>query len=179
MLDCFYNRQRRPIIDHQSPRYSKTMQVPSIPNLPDQIQVQGIIPEEYDSDQLGIVIVDHGSKRDESNQYVKQIALIFRQQTGFKIVEPAHMELAAPDIDAAYQSCVAQGARYIVVHPYFLAPGRHWHEDIPELARMAAQKHPNTACVVTPPLGIHEAMIQIMNTRVQNALPSTSETTND
>ena len=178
MLESFYNRRRRLIIDHQSPRYSKTMQIPSILNLPDQIQVQGIIPEDYNLDQLGIVIVDHGSRRDESNQYVKQIAQMFRQQTDFKIVEAAHMELAAPDIDTAYKSCVAQGARYIVVHPYFLAPGRHWQEDIPELARMASEKHPNTACVVTPPLGIHEAMIQIMSTRVQNALPSTSETTN-
>ena len=75
------------------------MQVPSILNLPDQIQVQGIIPENYNLDQLGIVIVDHGSRRDESNQYVKQIAQMFRQQTDFKIVEAAHMELAAPDID--------------------------------------------------------------------------------
>ena len=117
MLEYFYNKRRRLIIDHQSPQYSKTMQVPSILNLPDQIQVQGIIPEDYDPDQLGIVIVDHGSRRDESNQYVKQIAQMFRQQTDFKIVEAAHMELAAPDIDTAYQSCCSS-ARYIVVHPF-------------------------------------------------------------
>ena len=143
-----------------------------IPELPSRISVQGTIPASYDPDLLAVIIVDHGSRRTESNIYVSAIARLFKENTDVKIVEAAHMELAPPDIDAAYQTCVARGAKYIVVHPYFLAPGRHWHEDIPELARMAAQKHPNTCCVVTPPLGIHPSMVDVMASRIMNALTS-------
>ena len=144
-----------------------------IPNLPKQILVQGSIPEAFDRSLLGVIIVDHGSRRDESNIYVKEMARLFQHYADIKIVEPAHMELASPDIDAAYRACVAQGAQYIVVHPYFLAPGRHWHKDIPELARAAACKHPETSCVVTPPLGIHKSIVDVMATRIMDALPST------
>ena len=35
------------------------------------------------------------------------------------------MELAEPSIEQAFDKCVAQGATFVVVHPYFLAPGRH------------------------------------------------------
>ena len=45
-----------------------------IPNLPKQILVQGSIPEAFDRSLLGVIIVDHGSRRDESNIYVKETA---------------------------------------------------------------------------------------------------------
>ena len=144
-----------------------------IPDLPKQILVQGSIPESFERALLGVIVVDHGSKRDESNIYVQEMARLFQHHADVEIVEPAHMELASPDINAAYQACVARGAQYIVVHPYFLAPGRHWHKDIPELAREAARQHPETSCVVTPPLGIHKSIIDVMATRIMDALPST------
>ena len=143
-----------------------------IPDLPKQILVQGSIPESFERALLGVIVVDHGSKREESNIYVQEMARLFQHHADVEIVEPAHMELASPDINAAYQACVARGAQYIVVHPYFLAPGRHWHKDIPELARQAARQHPETSCVVTPPLGIHKSIIDVMATRIRDALPS-------
>ena len=143
-----------------------------IPDLPKQILVQGSIPESFERTLLGVIVVDHGSKREESNIYVQEMARLFLHHADVEIVEPAHMELASPDINAAYQACVARGAQYIVVHPYFLAPGRHWHKDIPELARQAARQHPETSCVVTPPLGIHKSIIDVMATRIRDALPS-------
>ena len=51
----------------------------------------------------GIVIVDHGSRRDESNAMLEEVARLFgeRFRERFEIVEPAHMELAEPSIAAA------------------------------------------------------------------------------
>ena len=62
------------------------------------------------------------------------------------------------------------GAKYIIVQPYFLAPGRHWHEHIPQLASASAANHPHTSCVVTAPLGIHSAMLQIIADRIDQSL---------
>ncbi|CAN6250247.1 unnamed protein product [Urochloa humidicola] len=55
---------------------------------------------------------------------------MFRARTGYKIVEPAHMELAEPTTKDAFGKCVQQGASRVIVCPYFLSPGRHWKQDI-------------------------------------------------
>src|SRR4051794_33907764 len=95
-----------------------------------------------DDRQLGVVLVDHGSRRDESNAMLLDVVRDFAQATGMPIVEPAHMELAEPSIATAFARCVARGATSVVIFPYFLLPGRHWHDDIPRLAAAAAKGHP-------------------------------------
>ena len=37
-------------------------------------------------------------------------------------------ELAEPSIRDSFASCVEQGAKRIVVSPFFLFPGRHWQQ---------------------------------------------------
>jgi len=119
---------------------------------------------------VGIVIVDHGSRRKESNELLLNVVDLFRQQSGCQNVEPAHMELAEPSIAVAFDRCVQAGAKLVVVHPYFLAPGRHWHEDIPRLAREAAAKHAEVRHLVTAPLGLHALIAQVMQERIETCL---------
>ena len=123
-----------------------------------------------DPGSLGIVIVDHGSRRTESNELLLEVVALFRETTGYAIVEPAHMELAEPTVATAFDRCVQQGARLVVIHPYFLLPGRHWDQDIPQLAAEAAQRHPEVRYLVTDPLGLHPLMIQIMDDRIRHCL---------
>lgn len=118
----------------------------------------------------GIVIVDHGSRRAESNELLLEVVEQFRQASGYEIVEPAHMELAEPSIAAAFARCVEQGATQIIVHPYFLAPGRHWHEDIPRLAQEASTNHAGIRFTVTHPLGPHPLMLKIIQDRIEDCL---------
>src|SRR6187551_3044467 len=91
---------------------------------------------------LGIILVDHGSRREESNDMLHDVVRNFAESSGRPIVEPAHMELAEPSIATAFARCVERGATTVVVFPYFLLPGRHWSEDIPRLAAAAAGQHP-------------------------------------
>ena len=92
----------------------------------------------------GVIIVDHGSRRSESNHLLEELASRFaaRFAEAFDIVEPAHMELAEPTIATAYARCAAQGATRVVVCPFFLGPGKHWTEDIPRLTAAAARQFP-------------------------------------
>jgi sirohydrochlorin ferrochelatase len=115
---------------------------------------------------VGIIVVDHGSRRAESNQLLLQVAALFKQSFAWQIVEPAHMELAEPSMATAFDRVVEQGARLVVVHPYFLAPGRHWREDIPQLAAAAAARHAGVQHLVTAPLGMHPLLQQVMQQRV-------------
>lgn len=119
---------------------------------------------------LGIVLVDHGSKRDEANTLLEDVAQLFRGATGAPVVEIAHMELAEPTIAQAFARCVAQGAKRVVVHPYFLAPGRHSTTDIPRLVAEAAANHPAVSYTVTAPLGLDPRMSGIIFDRILQSL---------
>ena len=123
---------------------------------------------------LGIILVDHGSKKAEANQLLLDVADRFRAATGARIVEPAHMELAAPSIADAFAACVRQGAKRIVVHPYFLAPGRHSTSDIPRMAAEAAAAHPEVSYKVSEPLGLDDRLIAAAADRVRDAAGSSN-----
>ncbi|KAI5442327.1 hypothetical protein KIW84_011409 [Lathyrus oleraceus] len=95
---------------------------------------------------------------------------MFRNKTGYKIVEPAHMEMAKPTIGDAFQSCVQQGARRVIIAPFFLATGKHINKDIPSLSAEAAKKHPGVSYIITPPLGLHVLLVDIVNERINSCL---------
>ncbi len=121
-------------------------------------------------DEIGVIVVDHGSRRRQSNDMLLDVVAMFQQHSGYKIVEPAHMDLAEPSIADAFDRCVQRGVRLIVLHPYFLLPGRHWEQDIPTMAAAAAQKHPGVPFLVTAPLGLHPLMAEIMSQRIEHCL---------
>ena len=118
----------------------------------------------------GIIIVDHGSRRTESNRLLEEVARQFGQRflQTYDIVEAAHMELAEPSIASAYARCVQRGATRIVVCPFFLGPGKHWTGDIPRLAAEASVNHPGTRYHVTMPLGIDELILELLFKRANH-----------
>jgi sirohydrochlorin ferrochelatase len=126
-----------------------------------------------DKRRIGVIVVDHGSRRDESNELLLDVVRQFEAATGLAIVEPAHMELAEPSIDTAFSRCVARGAETVVVFPYFLLPGRHWNDDIPQLTAAASRKHPAVRYLVTAPFGLHPLMAEVMRQRVGHCLAHT------
>jgi sirohydrochlorin ferrochelatase len=121
-------------------------------------------------EKLGVVIVDHGSRRKASNDLLEEFVRMYREQTGRPIVELAHMEIAEPDIDTAFGRCVEQGATLVAISPFFLSPGRHWQEDIPALAAEAAAKHPGVGHFVAAPIGMHPLMAEIVDSRLETCL---------
>jgi len=123
-----------------------------------------------DQEMPGIIVVDHGSRRDESNAMLVDVVRSFAEATGMPIVEPAHMELAEPSIATAFDRCVERGATTVVVFPYFLLPGRHWSDDIPRLAAAAAKKHLGVRYLVTAPFAMHPLMAQVIQQRINHCL---------
>lgn len=127
-------------------------------------------PDLTSLDRTGVIIVDHGSRRAESNAMLERFVEEFRGTQGYSIVEPAHMELAEPSIGTAFDRCVARGAEVVVVCPYFLLPGKHWNHDIPNLTREAAERHPGVRFMVTAPIGLHPMMRDVIDSRIRHCL---------
>jgi sirohydrochlorin ferrochelatase len=117
-----------------------------------------------------IIIVDHGSRRSESNRMLEEVARLFAQRftTKYDIVEPAHMELAEPSIAQSYATCVKRGATRVVVCPFFLGPGKHWTSDIPRLTAEAAMDHPGTEYHVAQTLGIDDLILDLLDKRASH-----------
>lgn len=118
----------------------------------------------------GVVIVDHGSRKEESNRRLEQFVELFRSRTDYRVVEPAHMELASPSIEEAFGSCVRTGVSSILLVPFFLLPGRHWQEDLPRLARLASETHGSVPYMLSAPIGVHEGLVDILRERMETCL---------
>ena len=123
------------------------------------------------SSERGIIIVDHGSRRPESNDMLVEVARLFAERfaSDHTVVEPAHMELAMPDIAAAYARCVERGASDVTLVPFFLAKGKHWTKDIPSLTAQAAADHPGTTYRIAEPLGIDDLILDLLKKRADTA----------
>ena len=117
-----------------------------------------------------LILIDHGSTVDEANDLLLSIKekLLSNPECEFDIVEYCHMELASPTLEDAFTSCVNSGAGEIVVHPYFLAPGRHSKTDIPNMVEAASSKFPDVKCKITEPLGLHDKIIEVIISRVNS-----------
>jgi hypothetical protein len=91
---------------------------------------------------VGILLMDHGSRNQASNDRLHELAKLYQSTlllTSNVIVRAAHMEIASPSIPEAIQDLLDEGVEEIVAHPYFLSPGRHVVEDIPEIIASAVR----------------------------------------
>ena len=116
-----------------------------------------------------MLVVGHGSRREEANRDVQEAARRIAERGDFALVEAAFLEIARPDVAEGFARLVERGARHVVVHPYFLSPGRHTRGDIPVEVRAAAEKHPGVTYQITEPLAAHRLVIDASVERIREA----------
>ena len=110
----------------------------------------------------GLLLVDHGSRRAESNAQLDDMAARVRALAPGDLVAAAHMEIAEPTIGQVIDALVAQGAREIVVLLYFLSDGRHSRTDVPALVAEAIALHPGVSARCGQALGPHDALARLL-----------------
>lgn len=115
-----------------------------------------------------ILIIDHGSKVQEANDMLFEVAGLLRELAKNTIVEVAHMELAEPSIAQGFEACVKLGATHVTAVPYMLSPGRHSTLDIPSLVKHAAKNYPEISFTVSEPLGVHQKICEVVLERATN-----------
>jgi sirohydrochlorin ferrochelatase len=111
---------------------------------------------------LGLLLIDHGSRRAEANRQLDDMAERVRRLRPQALVLAAHMELAPPDLAAGFADLVARGATRIAILPFFLGDGRHLSEDIPRLATVAAAGYPGVEWSIGAALGPHDALAALL-----------------
>jgi len=112
-----------------------------------------------------LLLVAHGSRVTSSNDTVVKLVDKLRpklESYGFEAVAHAFLELTTPGIPEGIQQLVSSGATQVVVLPYFLAPGTHVVDDVPELISEARESHPNVSFKVMPYLGGVDGIIDLI-----------------
>lgn len=116
-----------------------------------------------------VLVVGHGSRRQEANEDVREAARRIGERGGFDLVEAAFLEIEHPSIHEGFTRLVERGARDITVHPYFLSPGRHTRGDIPVEVRAVAERHEGINYRITEPLSAHPLVIEASVERINEA----------
>lgn len=111
-----------------------------------------------------LVLVAHGSRREVSNEEVRLLAqrLADRAGSGYGAVHSAFLELARPSIPEGIEQCIHEGAKEVIVLPYFLSAGRHVAEDIPAEVQIKRDEHPAVTIQIAPYLGRSEELADIL-----------------
>lgn len=113
-----------------------------------------------------IVIVDHGSRSALANEVVVEVARLVQARAGDRAeVRHAHLELQEPSLRRVIDECVAAGARIVSVQPFFLAPGKHAGQDIPELVAAARRQHPHVQFELGRVIGADPLLAELVASR--------------
>ncbi len=124
---------------------------------------------------LGLLLVDHGSRRIEANaQVVDMAGRVARLMPPGTPITSAHLEVCPPTIAEGVAWLLAQGVDELRVLPYFLSDGRHLREDIPAQVREALRADPQVRFVIGGALGPDDVLAALLLRRaeVTVALPS-------
>lgn len=131
----------------------------------------------------GLLVVGHGSRREEANEDVREASRRIAELGGFPLVQAAFLEIRDPNISEGFARLIEQGANHVIVHPYFLSPGRHTRGDIPVEVSEAAAKYASVTYNITEPLTAHPLVIEacverIRETELFTTIAPRSEPTN-
>ena len=120
-------------------------------------------------ERVAILLFAHGSRVEEANQSVRELAREVERQGPYTYVRPAFLELGAPKLATAVHEAAEAGFRRVIVIPYFLTLGLHLRRDLPSLVEAEKQKFPDLEIIVGQPLEGHPLMTSIIFERIQQA----------
>jgi sirohydrochlorin ferrochelatase len=116
-----------------------------------------------------ILLIAHGSRRQEANDDLRQLAAMLAERCPDEIIECAYLELAEPTIPQGMQACAEQGATRVRMLPWFLSAGAHVTDDLSRYRRELAEMFPGMEIRLCPPLGLHPKMVDILLERLQES----------
>jgi len=97
---------------------------------------------------------------------MERIAGRLRAVAGGRIVDLCRMAGRGTSFGEVFERCVRQGAKTVIVIPYFLHFGVHLRQDIPEMLREAVAKHPEVRLVLGRHLGYDDALTALVERRI-------------
>ncbi len=117
-------------------------------------------------DDEAVLLVGHGSRREESNEQVRRLAAGLEERLEVP-VDAAFLELAEPAIGEAIAGLAPTVSTLTVVQLSLFAAG-HVKNDVPLALQRARSDHPALELHNGAHLGIHPAIVDLLDDRVTN-----------
>jgi sirohydrochlorin cobaltochelatase len=114
-------------------------------------------------DNEAVLLVGHGSRREKSNDQVRELAVGLEEKLGIP-VDAAFLELAEPAINEAISELVSTVSELTIVQLSLFAAS-HVKNDVPLAIGRARSKHPALDLHNGAHLGIHPALIELLSER--------------
>jgi len=114
-------------------------------------------------DDEAVLLVGHGSRREKSNEQVRELAVELEGRLGIP-VDAAFLELAEPAIDDAIAGLAGAVSEVSVVHLSLFAAS-HVKNDVPLAVEQAREAHPELTINNGAHLGVHPALLDLLDDR--------------
>lgn len=126
------------------------------------------------NDNVGIVILSHGSKLKKVNAGLNTTVRAIRQKTGLDTIVPAYLQFCQPDLEKSVKNLIANGHQTVIIIPFFLFNGNHVTRDIPHIIKKEKEKHPGVNFIYTKNLGKDARISDIVSDMIKEAVKSGS-----
>ncbi len=114
-----------------------------------------------------LLLIAHGSRNPQANEDLFYMAEELNRTNRYHLVEAAFLEIAKPTIPEGAARCVQQGARVVLMIPYFLSAGVHARQDLQNYQTQLRQEFPNVEFRLGKPFGRHPLLLKIIEERAQ------------
>jgi len=114
----------------------------------------------------GIIILAHGSRRNESDIILESLTRKVIEKTGVMLICLAFLQFSEQNLEKAVEELILKGAKQIVIVPMFIFDGVHVTQDIPNEVNELAEKHPGISITLTKHLGDDDRIADIIADRI-------------
>ncbi len=119
-----------------------------------------------------VLLVAHGSRNPAAGAEHERLCTQVQRQLDAEQpdgsaprVRAAYLEITEPDIPAAVDTAVADGATTVRLLPHFLSPGNHVAVDLPRITDDARSRHPGVRIELMEHLGADPALVGLLARR--------------
>jgi len=118
----------------------------------------------------GIIILGHGSRREDANDEIREIAIKLMEQNPGKKYVAAFFEFGKPSLVDAIEGLINEmQVEKVIIMPMFLTVGNHIHRDIPNRILSFQTGYPNVKFAIAGHLGPDFRIVEIVKDRIKDA----------
>jgi sirohydrochlorin cobaltochelatase len=114
-----------------------------------------------------VLFVGHGSKDSQGNEEIRKFVESMQPELSVPIIETCFLEFERPGVNEGLEACVKRGASRVAVIPMMLFSAGHSKIHIPAAIDEIKEKYPHVQFTYGRPIGVHDQVLAILATRLQ------------
>ena len=116
----------------------------------------------------GVLVIAHGSRAKETETVLEAVLSMVKEKLPETIIDYAFMEFSDRSLEKGVSMLAAKAVTEIKIVPYFLFPGIHIKEDIPNMVSECKAKFPGVKITMGDSLGADERLADILIDRIRD-----------